>query len=74
MISTDKKGDVHAVGKIEDYLEIGCVHGALFPETLKGEGRILEAASSILHDDYLNRIEIGHIKDEVTRYQFKNYF
>lgn len=57
--------------RIEDHFEIGCVHGALYPETLKGEGRILETAGRILNDDYFNRIEIGHIQDEVIRNQFK---
>jgi sugar phosphate isomerase/epimerase len=57
--------------RIENHLELGCVHGALFPETLKGEGQILETASRILHDGYFNRIEIGHIKDDAIRAQFK---
>ena len=47
----------------------GIVHFMAFPETIKGEGPILETCRQILADDYFGVIEISWIKDPAVRAQ-----
>ncbi len=49
------------------YIHLGIVHPMVFPETLKGEGPILETASKIAEDAFFGAIEVSWIKDETTR-------
>jgi sugar phosphate isomerase/epimerase len=58
---------LHYSPVIQDHLEISCIHCALNPQFLKGEGPLLEFADYILHDDFFNRIEIAHITDPAIR-------
>lgn len=51
----------------QDHLEISCVHVALNPLFLQGEGPILETAELVLHDEFYGRIEMAHIADPAVR-------
>lgn len=45
------------------YLDPGIIHFMLFPETIQGEGPILETIETIAEDDFFHAIEISWIKD-----------
>ena len=47
------------------YMKTGIVHFMAFPETIKGEGPILETVYKIATDDYFSAIELTSIKDEI---------
>jgi len=47
----------------ESYLHVGMVHPVVFPETLKGQGPVVETARKIIEDDFFGAIEISWIKD-----------
>lgn len=49
------------------YLKLGIVHFMAFPETIKGEGPILETVTKIAEDDFFTAIELTRIKDPDTR-------
>jgi sugar phosphate isomerase/epimerase len=53
------------------YMKVGLVHFMAFPETLKGEGPILETFEKILSDDFFDVIEITTIKDSAVRQKAK---
>lgn len=45
------------------------VHFMAYPETMKGEGPVLESIQKIAQDDFFGGIEITHIKEPETRKQ-----
>lgn len=49
------------------YLRIGIVHPVIFPETLEGEGPIVETARKIIEEDFFGAIEITWVKDRNER-------
>lgn len=49
------------------YLTLSVVHFMAYPETMKGEGPILETVTKIAQDDFFTGIEIGWIKDPAVR-------
>jgi len=49
------------------YMKTGIVHFMAFPETIKGEGPILETVYKIATDDYFSAIELTSIKDASIR-------
>lgn len=49
------------------YARIGLVHFMAYPETMAGEGPIVEAVRQTLCDDYFDFIELTHIADIETR-------
>ena len=51
------------------YIHLGIVHPMAFPETLKGEGPIIETVTKILRDPFFGAIEVSWVKDEVVRAQ-----
>jgi sugar phosphate isomerase/epimerase len=53
------------------YFKPGIIHFMVFPSTMKGEGPILETVKRIACDDYFSAIEIGWIKDPITRKEVK---
>lgn len=53
------------------FMKVGIIHFMAFPETMRGEGPVLETIRKIALDDYFNAIEITHIKDKETRKQVK---
>lgn len=53
------------------YMKVGIVHFMAYPETIKGEGPILETLRKIVVDDYFDVVEITWIKDSNIRNQAK---
>jgi sugar phosphate isomerase/epimerase len=51
----------------QQYLKLGLVHFMAFPQTLRGEGPILETIQTIAADPDFQAIEISWIKDDQTR-------
>jgi len=56
----------------ESYLRVGMVYPAVFPETLKGEGPVVETARKIIEDDFFGAIEITWVKDINEREKLAN--
>ena len=52
---------------IKRYLKIGIVHFMAFPQTIRGEGPILETLEKIAEDAFFDLVEVGWIKDLETR-------
>ncbi len=53
------------------YMKVGLVHFMAFPETIKGEGPVLETIRKLATDEYFTAIEITTIKDRTTRQRVK---
>ncbi|NLO83549.1 MAG: TIM barrel protein [Clostridiales bacterium] len=53
------------------YMKVGLIHFMAYPDTMKGEGPILETIRKIAVDDYFNAIEITWIKDDKVREEVK---
>lgn len=53
------------------YMKVGLIHFMAFPQTIKGEGPILETVRKIAVDDYFSAIEVTWIKDTEVREQVK---
>jgi len=47
-------------------VNIGIVHAMIYPETLRGEGPILETATKIAADEFFGAFEVSWIKDPDT--------
>jgi len=56
----------------ESYIHVGMVHPVIFPETLKGEGPIVETVRKIIEDDFFGAIEISWVKDISEREKLSN--
>src|SRR5476649_436853 len=54
------------------YMKVGLVHFMAFPDTIKGEGPVVETIRKIAVDDYFNAIEITTIKNDADRLKVKN--
>jgi sugar phosphate isomerase/epimerase len=52
---------------VYSYMKVGLIHFMAYPQTMKGEGPIVETVRSIVTDDYFNAIEITTIKDVSAR-------
>ena len=55
-----------------NYCTMSIVHFMAFPNTIGGEGPIVETVSKIAADPFFGAIEIGWIKDPAVRTQVKN--
>lgn len=55
-----------------EYMKVGIVHFMAFPQTIKGEGPILETLKRIVEDEFFKAIEITWIKDEKIRTQARD--
>ncbi|CAG0945739.1 hypothetical protein ANRL1_02544 [Anaerolineae bacterium] len=53
------------------YLTLSIVHFMAFPETIRGEGPIVETVTKIAEDDFFTGIEVAWIKDAEKRKQVK---
>ena len=53
------------------YLTLSIVHFMAFPETVRGEGPIVETVTKIAEDDFFTGIEVAWIKDAEKRKQVK---
>lgn len=54
------------------YMKVGLVHFMAYPETIKGEGPILETLKKIANDDYFTLVEVTWIKDQAIREKVKS--
>jgi len=53
-------------------ISLGIVHPMIYPETLQGEGPILETITKIVTDDFFGAIEVSWIKDPNVREKVAN--
>ncbi|MDR3563595.1 MAG: TIM barrel protein [Negativicutes bacterium] len=53
------------------YMKVGLIHFMAYPNTIKGEGPIVETFKKIALDDYFELAEITWIKDQEVRNQVK---
>ena len=54
-----------------DYMKVGIIHFMAYPDTIGGEGPIVETITKIAADDFFTAIEITWIKDPAVRAQAK---
>jgi hypothetical protein len=52
-------------------MKVGLIHFMAYPETMKGEGLIVESIRKIACDTYFNAIEISWIKEAKTKDEVK---
>jgi sugar phosphate isomerase/epimerase len=55
------------IGSIYGYTKVGIVHFKAFPETVRGEGNIVETLAKIAEDDFFTAVEVGWMKDVRVR-------
>jgi len=53
------------------FMKVGLIHFMAYPNTIKGEGPIVETVRKIAADDYFDVIEVTWIKDPAVRKQVK---
>ncbi len=54
---------------LESYCHVGLIHPMAFPETLTGEGPILETLEKIAIDPFFSAVEVTQMKDAAVRKQ-----
>jgi len=54
-------------GRPQNYMRVGMVHYVAFPETMTGEGPIVESLETLCADEYFQAVEVTHIKDAGVR-------
>jgi sugar phosphate isomerase/epimerase len=57
---------------IEAYCHVGIVHPMAFPETLAGEGPILETLTQLAIDPFFSAVEVSWMRDRATRAEAAN--
>ena len=57
---------------MKKYMKTGIIHFMSYPETMRGEGPILETVKKIATDDYFDAIEISWNKDPTSRKAMKD--
>jgi len=53
------------------FMKVGLIHFMAYPETMRGEGPILETLQKIAEDDFFTAVEISWIKDAKVRVKAK---
>lgn len=53
------------------FMDVGIVHCMIYPEVLRGEGPVVETASTIAADDFFDVLEITFVKDPAVRAELK---
>ncbi|QKI83747.1 sugar phosphate isomerase/epimerase [Kroppenstedtia eburnea] len=56
-------------GDLQHYMQVGIVHFMAYPETMGGEGPILETVNRIVTDDFFSAIEITRVNQAEKRKQ-----
>jgi sugar phosphate isomerase/epimerase len=56
---------------LRNYMKVGIIHFMAYPETMKGEGPVLETLKKIAADDYFDVVEVTWIKDSEVRAKAK---
>ncbi len=59
------------IESMHKFMRVGLIHFMAFPETMKGEGPIIETIRKIATDDYFDAVEVTYIKDDSVRAQVK---
>ena len=59
------------IESIHKYMKVGLIHFMAYPETMKGEGPVLETVKKIALDDYFTAIELTNIADDAVRQDVK---
>ncbi|MFQ5658416.1 MAG: sugar phosphate isomerase/epimerase family protein [Candidatus Methylomirabilales bacterium] len=59
---------------LHTYMRVGIVHFMAYPQTLTGEGPIVETVRRIAEDDFFSAIEITTVKDPKTREEVTRIF
>lgn len=54
------------------YMDLGLIHFMAYPQTIKGEGPVLETLAEIANDDYFTLVEITWMKDPEVRQKAKD--
>ena len=57
---------------IRSFITPGIIHFMAFPETIKGEGPIVDTVMEIARDEYFGFIELAWIKDNAVRQEVKS--
>lgn len=53
------------------YMDVGLIHFMAYPQTIKGEGPILETLAEIANDEYFTLVEVTWMKDPEVRQKAK---
>ncbi len=53
------------------FMKVGLIHFMAYPETMKGDGPILETLQKIAEDDFFTAVEVSWIKDAKVREKAK---
>ena len=53
------------------FMKVGLIHFMAYPETMRGEGPILETLQKIAEDDFFTAVEVSWIKDAKVRVKAK---
>lgn len=56
-------------GDLQQFMQVGIVHFMAYPQTIGGEGPILETVNKIVTDDFFSAIEITRVNDTEERKQ-----
>jgi len=54
-------------GRPQDAMTVGLIHFMAYPETMKGEGPVVETVRAICEDDYFGAIEVTTVTDAAAR-------
>ncbi len=54
-------------GDLQQYMQVGIVHFMAFPQTMGGDGPIIETVNQIITDDFFSSIELTQINDSQKR-------
>jgi len=54
-------------GRPHDFMKVGIVHFMAFPETMTGDGPIVETLTHLCQDDYFQAVEVTAIGDPAVR-------
>ncbi|MFC4766789.1 sugar phosphate isomerase/epimerase family protein [Effusibacillus consociatus] len=61
-------------GDLQHYMQVGIVHFMAFPQSMGGDGPIVETVNKIITDDFFSSIEITQINDIEQRKQVARMF
>lgn len=59
------------VESMHKFMRVGLIHFMAYPETMKGEGPVVETVRKVALDDYFDAIEVTWIKDDEARARVK---
>ena len=54
-------------GRPQDCMTVGMIHFMAYPDTMRGEGPVVETVAALCEDDYFGAIEVTHVADPKAR-------